>query len=221
MKKLLLILLSFALIYSCSPVRTRDYNKSKRASENSQTERTSSSEDDGDNAGEKTDRPKTGKPELKTEKPIFKRFSDTTFIYIGEYKQAKPEPAPKKQTNHELAKAIELFDKGETTQACEQISSLLSSMNKDSEDYVETLFYASECFIAKNSFDPARKILIELLSRDDLNIDIKEKALVRLGQVFCIDGDVVSAERLFKQLKREYPKSIYLQIADCDIIDKK
>jgi hypothetical protein len=36
-------------------------------------------------------------------------------------------------------------------------------------------------------FEPAKKLLTDILSLDELFDDIKEKSLVRLGQVYCIE----------------------------------
>jgi len=147
------------------------------------------------------------------------RFSDTTFIDIN-YIPPKEITKSVQAMNDDLKQAIDLYHDGKFNEACEIFARLLTNTNKKAKDYQILLYYSSECYIAKNMFEPAKKLLIDVLSSDELFDDIKEKALVRLGQVYCIENKKKEAERLFSQLRREYPQSKYLKLADCDAIKK-
>lgn len=80
--------------------------------------------------------------------------------------------------------------------------------------YQEAIFYYAECCISNNNLEEAIFVL-EALSKEKLNRGVAPKVIVRLGQLHCISGDTKQAERYFKRLKKEFPRSIYNQIADC------
>ncbi len=122
--------------------------------------------------------------------------------------------------NDELKQAIDLYHDGKVNESCQIFARLLTNTNKQAKDYQILLYYSSECYIAKNMFVPAKKLLTDVLSLDELFDDIKEKSLVRLGQVYCIENNKTEADRLFRQLRREYPQSKYIKLADCDAIKK-
>ncbi|MEJ5245521.1 MAG: tetratricopeptide repeat protein [Bacteroidota bacterium] len=147
------------------------------------------------------------------------RFSDTTFIDIN-YTPPKEMTKSVQAMNDELKQAIDLYHDGKVNEACQIFARLLTNTNKQAKDYQILLYYSSECYIAKNMFEPAKKLLTDILSLDELFDDIKEKSLVRLGQVYCIENKKTEADRLFRQLRREYPKSKYIKLADCDAIKK-
>lgn len=209
MNKLIIILFAVSLLFGCSPVRTRDYGKNRPTSKEAADYAKNRS-----NAGIDNDKNNTAEA-LK-----IKRFSDTTFVYLGQYNPPQKVVTSKKEINLPLRKAIDMFEEGKTLEACEQIVKILSTLSKDSEDYPETLFYTSECYIVKNQFEPARKILEDLLRNKDLSGDIKEKTLVRLGQIYCVMKDFEKADEVFYDLEKEFPQSIYLPVANCDVIDK-
>jgi len=209
--KIVIIVALISLLYSCSPVRTSEFAKGRS------TTGRSSSTADGTTAAQNG---RSAESSKSNQSSNFERFSDTTFIYLGEFRYKTNESKTNEPLSNELQSAIKLFEDGETTLACERITEILSKINKASNDYYETLFFASECFIAKNSFEPSQRLLVQVLSSNDITDDLKERAIIRLGQVFCVQGDAVSAERLFRQLRREFPKSIYIPIANCDNMGK-
>ncbi len=221
--KIALLIIFISLIYSCSPVRTSEYAKGRSTSGRTSPPPASSIDETSPNTAPKG-RTSASKRNNAVAQPnqteSFERFKDTTFIYLGEYKHDANKSKDNAPLSQELLQAIKLFDDGETNMACERITGLLSNMNKENADYYETLFYASECYIAKNSFEQSQRLLVQVLSSDVLSDDLKERAIVRLGQVFCVLGDAVSAERLFRQLRREFPKSIYISIANCESVSK-
>jgi len=149
------------------------------------------------------------------------RFSDTTYIYLGNYTPPKEPTSSKESLSDELNTAIELYHNEKYNEACERFAQLLSLTNKNKKDYQVILYYTSECYIVKNMFDPAKKILQDILSMENLYDDIKERCLVRLGQIYCVEKNLEMANRLFSQLRREFPQSKFKKLADCDAINKQ
>ena len=78
----------------------------------------------------------------------------------------------------------------------------------------EADFYYAECCIGNNNLEEAQFVL-ETMSKEKLNKGVAPKVLVRLGQLCCVAGDTQQAEKYFKRLKKEHPRSIYTQLADC------
>lgn len=153
--------------------------------------------------------------------PAKQRFSDTTYIYLGDYKAPKEPTSSKTVLSDELNETIELYHNEKFSEACEKFAQLLSQTNKNQKDYQVILYYTSECYILKNMFDPAKRILQDILSMENLYDDIKEKCLVRLGQIYCVEKNTEMANRLFSQLRREFPQSKFKKLADCDAISKQ
>ena len=207
MKLLVMLMLIASILFSCSSMGTVGGGKSAKKSKSSSGK---VSQKDGKNNVSSADE----------SKPIFKRFSDTTFIYLGEYIVPKNDNKETSTISTELERAIEQFESGETAKACQEISKILTNLSKDSEDYPEAFFYASECYIAKNKFEPSKKILLELLGRKDVDDPLMERLYVRLGQIYCVEGDKDEAMKYFKRLKIEYPKSQYISVANCSVVEK-
>lgn len=156
----------------------------------------------------------------RSEKLVKGRFSDTTYVYLGEYNPPREPYKSDIAKSDELKYAIDLYHKERYTEACEQFSNLLTKTNKMEKDYQIILYYTSECYIVKNMFEPAKKILQDVLSMENLFDDIKERCLVRLGQIYCVENKPEEANRLFRQLRREYPGSKFIRLADCDAVRK-
>jgi len=78
----------------------------------------------------------------------------------------------------------------------------------------EALFYYAECCISNDNLQEAITIL-ENLCKEKMNRGIAPKALVRLGQIYCIMDNKRNATKYFNRLKKEFPRSIYNQLADC------
>ena len=79
----------------------------------------------------------------------------------------------------------------------------------------EALFYAAECLVNSDQLQAAAN-QFEDLSKEKLNRGVAPKVYVRLGQVYCLMGDRTKANRIFNRLKKEYPRSVYIQLADCN-----
>jgi hypothetical protein len=116
-------------------------------------------------------------------------------------------------TDQQLEDISKLLDNGMTEQACTLADGLYSSL-EDSEAKWHALFYVAECRIAKNQLDDAKAILAEIL-KSKARKEGREKALIRMGQIECLDGNKTAANEYYIQLRTDYPKSIYLPLAVC------
>lgn len=78
----------------------------------------------------------------------------------------------------------------------------------------EAQYSFAECSISHDRLEDAA-VALEALCSEKMHRGVAPKALVRLGQVYCILGDNARAQRYFARLKKEYPRSVYNQLADC------
>lgn len=141
------------------------------------------------------------------------RFSDTTVIYL----QASP---VKKSNNlvNQFEVASTEFDNEKFTSACPQFRLLSETFAKDDSLRYESLFFLSECLILENKLNPAQAILDDLYKNSLVPSSVMEKVIVRLGQLHCVSGKKQKATEMFNILRRRYPSSIYLPLANCDVI---
>lgn len=84
--------------------------------------------------------------------------------------------------------------------------------------WFETCYSLAECHISENNFQPALNELESILIYEEIPKEIREKALIRAGQIECILGNKVNSSKYFITLRKEFPKSIYLPLADCNKI---
>jgi TolA-binding protein len=75
-------------------------------------------------------------------------------------------------------------------------------------------YYSAEANLQHNNIDEAIGTL-ETLCNSKPNRAIAPKALLRLGQVYCLTGNTKDAEKYFKRLKKEFPRSPLNKSADC------
>jgi len=102
---------------------------------------------------------------------------------------------------------------------CPDFVDLLKLLKNDDPLYWEVLFMICECYIIRENYDQARKRLESVLVNSGTNNGLRQKALVRLGQVYCVINQPEDAQRYFIQLKKEFPTSLYLPLANCDVIN--
>jgi TolA-binding protein len=196
MKYLSLILL-LALV-GCSPVRNRYMTRSSN---------TNSIDTNQNN------RYHTPQSSGTTSAGIIKR-TDTVFIklppiYIDEGIENK-----ERSLSVELDSAIYLFNKGQYEEACDKFGILQETLKEKDSLYNETRFYSAECLIVHNEYKLANRLLNELMN-NDLSANLKQRVLLRQGHLLCALGDESTAQWYFDKLKSDFPKSIYLKLADC------
>jgi len=121
-------------------------------------------------------------------------------------------------TDSEFNKAVKDFDAEKYEQACNQFQFWTETLMPGDSLHSEARFYLAECLIADNDIKNAEKRLLELYADKKVMGATKQKVIVRLGQVNCVlrKGDL--AKKYFDELKKKYPKSIYIAIADCAYI---
>lgn len=138
------------------------------------------------------------------------RFSDTTYLSLS-----KEMPGDMTST---FSQAMVEFDKGDYTKAQETFLHLSETLDDADSLHNEAVFMAAECDVQLSNYDAARKNLHELTARGDVPLTILEKSLVRLGQVYCALGREGEAQRMFERLKRDFPESRLIGLANCKAI---
>lgn len=215
----IILLLSYIALQSCSPVRTRySFPKTPNNQTYNNNEKSVNSQSDaGQNQNGSTD----GKYSSKNQKPKLekdlsntdKRFTDTTLISI-ETNLTGPKPNFESQIDESMKE----FDNENYQSSCEKFKSLSETLAPDDSLRFVALFYHCECLIVKNILDEA-EIKLKLMLSDKLCPTVlKEKIILRLGHINCAKGNQDEAEQYFKRLRAEYPKSEYISIANCDAV---
>ena len=160
---------------------------------------------------------KNSKKSEKTKLSLRTRFVDTTSISQDlDLSSEKSNSVIKK-----FEKALYDFDKDNYTQACADAQFYAESFVDGDSLKFEAMFLWSECMIVKNEINDAKNILMKMYDDNKTPSSIFEKVIVRIGQVLCSEGKDKEAEKYFAKLKKEYPKSIYLKIANCAAVKGK
>ncbi len=210
--KYLVMILSVLVLFSCSNVRSiNSSKKSKSANTKTAAKIKSDNTKKADSTYQKLPKAKITKIDNSNRKD---RFRDTTYIILNENNEVSSNSKFKDDFNS----AVKLYDNEKFDEACEMFNNLLEAMPDDDPLFSELRYYIAECNISKNDFEPAKEILSELVNLTSIKDELLERVLVRLGQVFCVQGDSKNAKRLFDKLRKDFPKSIYLQLADCKAI---
>lgn len=237
MYKILLCLLAF-LLYSCavsSPSSMKSAKKPTTIKSNMDTTATESKNQQP--KGKSKSNPKPIDNETKTKKEEDKqtqvtppkpkiRFEDTTKIEMEPiYALKQSQTNTKSNTKNPIEKEIEfankLLENGELDKAKEKFSILVATLPYGDSLYYEAKFGEIECLVAQNNINSAKTLLLELNKDENINSETKEKTLVRLGQIECIQNNQNAAENYFNQLRNEFPRSIYLKVANCNFLKKK
>ena len=78
----------------------------------------------------------------------------------------------------------------------------------------KALYHYADCCLGNDMLNEATETLEKML-KDKLHKSIEPLTLLKLGQVYCLKSEKNKAEKVFKRLKKEYPRSPLLQSADC------
>ena len=215
LNRLIILLLIISAFAACTPVRSTSSSTKKSKTTKTATKTEKIGDDKKSKSTAKADEKSLEKIKVKkTPKP---RFSDTTYIELATGKPTVSAEEIDDEPSYQelLNSAIEYYDAGKIDEAMPIIESVLSSEDADAPILDEAFYYKAECYISKSEFEPAIKILSEINKRDDVEPTVKERSLVRLGQVYCTNGKTKQAKQLFDTFKKEYPKSQYLKLANC------
>ena len=78
----------------------------------------------------------------------------------------------------------------------------------------KAVYHYGDCCFIHDMLDEA-VIVFERLAKDKLNKNIAPLVLFKLGQIYCIKGEKNKAEKVFKRLKKEFPKHQLIKYSDC------
>ena len=191
MKFSALLIIFFIVLYSCSPVRNR--GTIKRGS---------------DKAGIEISADTTANSFTNKE-----RFSDTTLIML---------PTITAERSNSLSDdfdiAVRMFDDEKYDEACPKLKTYAETLTQGDSLYYEARFFYSECLLQQNKIAEGKSILMQIENDPMLTDIVNERVLVRLGQIYCVEKDQQKAEDYFKLLRNTYPESIYIPLADCDVV---
>lgn len=112
--------------------------------------------------------------------------------------------------------ALAIFDTGNYALSAEKFRALSETLKEKDTLISEINFYLAESYIANNEFSKAMDILKKLESENNQNIELNQKVLVRLGQIYCILNMKNEANKYFKKLAKFYPNSVYLKLSNCN-----
>ncbi len=207
MKKYYLILLVILslLIASCSAMRSP--NTTAKSPKNKKERQSKSPKN---NSSEQSDN-------SLNEFESFERFKDTLTVVLPPVLSN----AHKSDINSDLDEIVAEFEEGNYESACEKISVYAGIFEVGDSLYYEAKYYEAECFVMNGKAKDAISIYRELLADNKLTISVRERAIIRLGQLYCFTNDKSTAEFMFARLKREFPNSMYIKIANCESINQK
>ncbi len=162
---------------------------------------------------------KSENSEIKKEKELKKmkskyhsRYEDTIVVSISTEKKQKLEDSDK------FDQALQIFDDGNYREAEKIFNEIIKSIEKPNQKYYNIQFYLAECKIQFGENSNAEELLKKLTEKSTTDHLVLEKSIVRLGQLYCIMDKKDLAAGYFQRLKREFPKSVYLNFADCNVI---
>jgi TolA-binding protein len=139
------------------------------------------------------------------------RFEDTTNINLI---------AGKSPNIGQYNNAISNWNKKKYNDACPKFVELAKSLTNGDSLQFESLFYCSECALVSQDLGKAEIYLNKLLKNSAIGSNLTERVLVRLGHVNCAKDNLKEAGKYFSRLKKEYPKSDYLPLANCNSVEK-
>ena len=193
------------LISACGSVRSRS-NSSKNPSDNSRTSKSGIAK----KGSNKSKFVQSSAVESRN------RFADTTYIYLdGANSRNEIEIS---ETSHEelYRQALNKFNNEDYNSACNNFKVFLENYTLRDNIYYDARFHLGECLVLNNSISEAIDIFNNILNSQNVPDEVIQQALVRLGQVYCSQNKMSLAQRYFTRLRNEYPKSIYLKVANCN-----
>ena len=218
MKKTLLILLIISIaLGGCNSAKKapRGTPQTKKTTANARNGKNS---DDTNEQGtkRKTIRTRTSKGDVDL--PMlgyYDKFYDTTVIKL---------PTAYAQTGESIGgqfdRAYREYENENYQSSCEKFRTFAETFAKGDSLQFEALFLHSECLLLENKLPQAENVLLSLLPDAKLPKSILQKVLVRLGQVYCVMDKEQTAEMYFARLRKEFPQSPYIRIADCSAVKK-
>jgi TolA-binding protein len=142
---------------------------------------------------------------------------DTVYIKLSPIYINESSENIKRSLSVELDSAIYLFNSGKYDEACDKFGILQETLKEKDSLYHEAVFYSAECLIVHNEYKLANRLLNDIMN-NELSANLKQRVLLRQGHILCALGDESTAQWYFDKLKSDFPKSIYLKLADCSTL---
>lgn len=118
----------------------------------------------------------------------------------------------------EFEKAVLEFDINFIEKACNKFDFFASTLNPTDTLYFESLFYKSECLIARLEYAQAERLLNRIIKNKNTPEPVLQKSIVRIGHIYCAMGSKELAEQTFEEFKNNFPNSKLLKLANCEAI---
>lgn len=135
---------------------------------------------------------------------------------ISTYEQPKPRAVHPDVDAFEGA--LSTFDTGDIDAACAVFADIAARRPTGDSLRYEAMFMEAECKLQRQDVLEALEALYLLTTTPRLPAAVQEKALLRLGQTYCIIDDTKSAQEIFDEFKSLFPNSQYRELANCDIL---
>lgn len=141
------------------------------------------------------------------------RFEDTTVVVV---RKNDPESArlAGAKIGEQFAELVENYERNADFD-CSNFEAIRETLMPGDSLAYAARFYAAECLAVNNFLAEAEAELKELADDVETPSEIREKALIRLGHVYCLQKKDLLAERAFESLRALFPNSKYLKTADC------
>jgi TolA-binding protein len=139
-----------------------------------------------------------------------KKAKDTTTINLD------IEPTSYKDLADQFNNVVFDFDKEKYESACNKFNEFANSFPQTDSLYFESIFFVGECNIVAEQYMQAEWKFNKILDSPFAPSDIRQRALLRLGQIYCFQNKSKDALNLFDKLRKEFPKSVYLKLANCN-----
>lgn len=118
----------------------------------------------------------------------------------------------------EFEKAVLEFDINFIEKACNKFDFFASTLNPTDTLYFESLFYKSECLITRLEYAQAERLLNRIIKNKNTPEPVLQKSIVRIGHIYCAMGSKELAEKTFEEFKNDYPNSKLVKLANCNAI---
>lgn len=183
-------ILLFVASYGCSPVRS--------------TQKSHIPKDENEQQKVVQNKPDTNN----------ERFSDTTLITLQDVSAER-----QGDINTIFKKAVEQFRNEQYNRACPKFKLFTETLAGGDSLLYEAMFFDCECMIMEDKIVEAKIILEDILADEEATAKIREKSLVRIGQIECVLGNEQKAQMYFTQFREQFPDSKYKKLADCNAIE--
>ncbi len=118
----------------------------------------------------------------------------------------------------QFSMALTAFDAGNYASAQKAFETLARTLPSNDSLKYEADFMTAEAQLMQTEYDSGMQRLQSLLRSPATPPGIIERALLRQGQVYCLQGNDAKAQESFKQFRQRFPRSRYARLADCSAV---